>query len=244
MRKKLLLGVNIDHVATLRQARKESFPDVVEAAKACERAGADQITVHLREDRRHVQDKDVFSLRKVLKKKLNLEMACYKEIICIARKVKPDQATLVPEKRQEVTTEGGLDIIKNLDTVARTVEKLNQKGITVSLFIDPEFDQIEMAVRTGAQYIEIHTGSYANARGEKSREIELRKCIDAAAFANALGMGVNAGHGIDYENIKGILRMPYLHELNIGFSLVSKALFTGLEKAVRVMVQKMKYYKE
>ncbi|MDD5644442.1 MAG: pyridoxine 5'-phosphate synthase [bacterium] len=243
MGKKLLLGVNIDHIATLRQARLEKFPSIIRAAEVCEKAGADQITVHLREDRRHIQDKDVFELKKNLSGKLNLEMACYDEIVGIARKLRPRQATLVPEKRKEVTTEGGLDVLKNFSAVARTVGKLQEKKIAVSLFIDPELEQIEMALRTGAEFIELHTGAFANAASELAAGKEIRKLIDASAFANALGLGVNAGHGIDYNNMKSILKIPHLHELNIGFSIIAEAVFIGLDKAVEKMIKLMKQYK-
>ncbi|MCK9555089.1 pyridoxine 5'-phosphate synthase [bacterium] len=243
MSKKLLLGVNIDHIATLRQARLEKFPSVIRAAKACEQAGAGQITVHLREDRRHIQDKDVFELKKILSGKLNLEMACYDEIINIACKLRPHQATLVPEKRRELTTEGGLDVIKNFKAVSGTVDRLQKKRITVSLFIDPDLEQVEMALRTGAEFIELHTGSFANAASESKAQKELLKLIDASVFARALGLGVNAGHGIDYNNIKSILKIPYMHELNIGFSIIAEAVFTGLDKAVRKMIKLMRQYR-
>ncbi|MBN2190807.1 MAG: pyridoxine 5'-phosphate synthase [Candidatus Aureabacteria bacterium] len=243
MAKKLLLGVNIDHIATLRQARLEKFPSVIQAARVCEKAGAAQITVHLREDRRHIQDHDVFELKRIISGQLNLEMACYDEIVNIACRLRPRQATLVPEKRREVTTEGGLDVVKNFNAVAGTVEKLQKKKIRVSLFIDPDLEQVEMALRTGAEFIELHTGSFANAASKAKAQKELMKLIDASVFANALGLGVNAGHGIDYNNIKSILKIPHMHELNIGFSIIAESLFIGLDKAVKKMIKLMKQYK-
>jgi len=229
------LCVNIDHAATLRQARGGGEPDVIKAARVVERAGAAGITVHLREDRRHIQDKDVTALRAAVKKKFNLEMAASEEIIRFALRVRPDEATLVPEKRKELTTEGGLDIIKNMKKVSDAAARLRKKGIVVSLFIDPEEAQIKAALDTGADFIEIHTGCYANARGKEEREKELGKIKRAAAFAAELGLGVNAGHGLNYENTRAVARISEIEDLNTGHSIISRAVFTGLEKAVKDM---------
>lgn len=229
------LGVNIDHVATLRQARKGAEPDTLIAAAVCEMAGAHGITVHLREDRRHIQDADVLLLRKHVRTKLNLEMADVDSIVHFALGLLPDQATLVPEKRQEVTTEGGLDVVKNLKSLKRTVKALANSSITVSLFVDPDLKQIEACAETGAHFIELHTGAYANARRESKVQSELNALINAAAAATKLGLRVNAGHGINYHNARDLLKIPKLEEVNIGHSIISRAVFVGLDKAVREM---------
>lgn len=230
-----MLGVNIDHVATLRQARGEVFPDPVKAAQVCECSGADSIVCHLRKDRRHIQDRDLFKLRKSVKGKLNLEMSTIDEIVKIALKVKPDQATLVPERREELTTEGGLDVIKHKSRVARVVKMLSKGGIVVSLFIDPKRPQIKASEDVGASYIEIHTGRYANAATLSSRKRELRRIKESCLYAHSIGLGVNAGHGLDYENVKNIAKIPVIKELNIGFSIIAGAVFIGLGDAVKQM---------
>jgi len=241
----LKLGVNIDHVATLREARyrgrERGEPDPIAAALICEAAGAHGITAHLREDRRHIQDRDVWKLRDVIKTRLNLEMANAAEIVGIALKLKPDIICLVPERRQEVTTEGGLDVSGNIAALTETRKKMNDTGIEVSLFIAPDPPQIEAAHRTGAQFIELHTGSFAESFHEASRrEAELERLIAGADQAHALGLKVNAGHGLNYENLPMLRRVPHLVELNIGHSIISRAVTTGLEAAVREMLKLMK----
>jgi len=229
------LGVNIDHIATLRQARREFDPDPIAAAKMCEQAGADSIVAHLREDRRHINEHDVHKLRKSISTRLNLEMSLDKEIIQIAAAIKPDEATLVPEKRIEITTEGGLDVIKHFNRVKKTVETLHKKGIHVSLFIDPVKKQIQKAKESGAEIIEIHTGRYDYVRGKAAQKFELKKIKDMTQFARSLGLTVNAGHGLKYHNTKAIAKIPGIKELNIGHSIISRAAFVGLEKAVKEM---------
>ncbi len=229
------LGVNIDHVATLRQARRELFPDVVQAALACEAGGADGIVCHLREDRRHIQDKDVYDLRRTIKTKLDLEMASTEEMLGIALKVKPELVTLVPEKRQELTTEGGLDVVANLKTLREFVPKLQDAGIKVSLFIDPVPSQIEASAETGADFIEIHTGAYALPQADKVSR--LKEIVFAAELAKKLGLRVNVGHGLDYDNVKPLTGIKEIEEYNIGFSIIARAVFVGLEQAVRQMKQ-------
>jgi pyridoxine 5-phosphate synthase len=228
------LGVNIDHVATLRQQRKGLYPDVLAAALACERAGADGITVHLREDRRHIQDNDVVLLRKNIATRLNLEMAVSEEIIAIALKIRPDYVCLVPEKRQELTTEGGLDVAGSFDKIKDAVTRLKNGGIKVSLFIDPEKMQVDAAKDAGADIVELHTGKYADHHTDAS---EFERVRVAGARAVAQNLVLNAGHGLDYENVRLIAALPGMHELNIGFSIVSRALFVGLEQAVNEMKQ-------
>ena len=225
------LGVNIDHVATLRQARMGVEPEPVMAAKIAEKAGADGITIHLREDRRHIQDKDVYEIKKAISIPLNLEMACSDDIISIARDVLPVTCTIVPEKRQEITTEGGLDAAGQYDLVSNTVMRLQEKGIKVSLFIEPDKVQIDAAKKMGAEYIEIHTGLYANTEGEAHIK-ELNRIKEAAVYAHSIGLIVNAGHGLNYTNTQSIVEIPYMHEFNIGHSIISRAVFTGLETAV------------
>ena len=237
----LRLGVNIDHVATVRQARGTPYPDLLQAATVCEAAGTGGITVHLREDRRHIQDADVRALRKEISTALNLEMAVSREIVEIALEVKPDEACLVPEKREELTTEGGLDVAGQFDQVAETVKVLADAGIQVSLFIDPEPSQIEAAKHMGAAFIELHTGTYCDALGAAA-DAELDRLVAGAELANALGITVNAGHGINLENIGGILDIPHLDTLNIGHSIVADAVFKGLDQAVRDMLKAMARY--
>ncbi len=230
------LGVNIDHVATLRQARGGIEPEPVLAARVCEMAGCDSIVCHLREDRRHINDADLYILRKTVTTRLNLEMSVAREIVAIALKIRPDSATLVPEKRQELTTEGGLDCLKYGRTITGVVGKLQKKGVVVSLFVDPDKRQIKAAEDTGADFIELHTGEYANAKNDKERDARLKKLVDSAAFAISLGLKVNAGHGLNYSNVRAVAGIEGIEELNIGHSIVSRAVFVGLDKAVREMV--------
>ncbi len=233
------LGVNIDHVATLRQARRAKEPDPVAAAVLATLGGADGITIHLREDRRHIQDRDVYLLRDTVTTRLNLELAAYDEIIAIALKVKPDEATLVPEKRQELTTEGGLDVIANADSVRSAIERLKSVGIPVSLFIDPDRKQLDQAKLLGANAIEFQTASYSEAIGDAAISIELAKLHTATAHATQLGLHTHMGHGLNYQNVKPIVRIPGVEELNIGHSIVSRAVLVGMERAVREMKQVM-----
>jgi pyridoxine 5-phosphate synthase len=235
------LGVNIDHIATIRQARGGVEPDPVTAAAIAELAGADGITVHLREDRRHIQDRDVTILRKTIKTRMNLEMAATDEMITIALKLKPDMCTLVPEKRQELTTEGGLDVRCNMEQLKSAVERLRSGGIPVSLFIDADPDQIKAADKVGADYIEIHTGILADAVDWKSEEKELVRIENAVKLALKLGIGVNAGHGLNYSNIKRITSVRGIEEYNIGHSIISRAVLVGLERAVREMVELVRF---
>lgn len=228
------LGVNIDHVATLRQARKTYEPDPVHAAALAELGGADGITIHLREDRRHIQDRDLRVLRETVAIKLNLELAATPEIVGIACKTRPDQATLVPERREEVTTEGGLDVLGNLIAVERSVKELQAAGIFVSLFLDADERQIEAAARMKADAVELHTGQYALARG-KPQEQELIKLIQAGKQIRQLGMQLHAGHGLNYQNTRPVACIPEMRELNIGHAIVSRAVLVGLERAVRDM---------
>ena len=228
------LGVNIDHVATVRQARRTVEPDPVWAAALSELGGADCITLHLREDRRHIQDRDLRILRETVRGKLNLELACNSEVLEIACEVKPDQATLVPEKREEVTTEGGLDVAGQYDHVARSVERLREAGISVSLFLDPVPQHIELAARLAVDAVELHTGQYAlaDARG---RPAELEQLAQAGKLICSAGMALHAGHGLTYHNVQPVARLPGMIELNIGHSIVSRALMVGFERAVREM---------
>jgi pyridoxine 5-phosphate synthase len=229
------LGVNIDHVATVRQARGVAEPDPVTAAALAELAGADGITVHLREDRRHIQDRDVELLRRTVGTRLNLEMAATDEMVGIALKLLPDCVTLVPEKREELTTEGGLDVIRYRSSLKDPVELLRQGGITVSLFVDPDLEQIKAARRLGADTIEIHTGAYCEARDPGSRRIELDKIDNAVRAGRKLGLGVNAGHGLNYQNVREVVALGGIEEFNIGHSIVSRAVLVGMERAVREM---------
>ncbi len=229
------LGVNIDHVASLRQARGGKEPEPIAAAMLVESAGADGIVVHLREDRRHIQDRDLRLLRQVLKTRLNLEMAPAAEIVNIAIDVKPDLVTLVPERREELTTEGGLDVIKHKDALKKVISRLHKNDIDVSIFIDPDTKQIEAARDIGATIIEIHTGRYANASSRKEEEMETEEILNSAMFAKGIGLSVSAGHGLNYRNVRDIAGMKEIEELNIGHSIISRAVLVGLEKAVREM---------
>jgi pyridoxine 5-phosphate synthase len=235
------LGLNVDHIATVRQARGGVEPDPVAAAAMGELAGAEGITIHLREDRRHIQDRDLEILRQTVNTKLNLEMAATQEMVRIALRVKPEQVTLVPEKRQELTTEGGLDVILNLKSVTDAAKCLRDNGIIVSLFVDPNQEQIKAANKSGADYIEIHTGAYAVARGWAGQEKELEAIDTAIKLARKVGMGVNAGHGLNYVNIKAIAALGGIEEYNIGHSIISRAMLVGLDRAVRDMVELIKY---
>jgi pyridoxine 5-phosphate synthase len=231
----ILLGVNIDHVATLRQARGTAYPDPVTAALAAEEAGADFITLHLREDRRHIQDADVRALRKRLRTRMNLEAAVTPEMIAFARRVRPHDICLVPERRAELTTEGGLDVAAGFARVARACRVLSAGGIRVSLFIDPDRKQIDAAARTGAPVIELHTGTYADASSPAARRRELARIRIAAAYAAGLGLQVNAGHGLNYRNVTAIAALRPIRELNIGHSIVARSVFVGMARAVREM---------
>ncbi len=226
------LGVNIDHVATLREARKGVEPDVIAAAKVCELTGAHQITVHLRQDRRHIQDRDVELLAQVLNVRLNLEMAAVDEIIGIATGIQPHTVCLVPENRQEVTTEGGLDVASQRERLTEVVSRFHEAGVKVSMFIDPEQEQVEASAATGADYVELHTGAYANA-DEASTKDELNRLVQAAAHAIDSGLIFNAGHGLTIRNLRPVAAISGLNEVNIGHSIVSRAVFIGLEAAVR-----------
>ena len=227
------LGVNIDHIATIRQARLDPEPDPVAAAVICELAGAHQITVHLRGDRRHIQDRDLRLLRETVKSRINLEMGATAEMVRIALEVKPEQATLVPEKREEVTTEGGLDVAGQRAKIRRVVRKLKEGGITVSLFIDPDEDQVRASAKTGAEFIELHTGRYANATTDAEQDTEFEALRKSAKLAHSLGLGVNAGHGLTNLNLERITTLPYLNEVNIGHNIIAKAVLVGLDRAVR-----------
>lgn len=231
------LGVNIDHIATIRQARRTVEPDPVAAAVLAELAGADGITVHLREDRRHIQDHDVRLLRQTVRTHLNLEMAATDEMVALALDIKPDYVTLVPEKREEVTTEGGLDIAGQLNRMTDVVSALQSSGIPVSLFIDAEHDQIDAAAETGAKFIELHTGQYAGSYSEEGQAKELEILAQGCEIAIAAGLRINAGHGLTYWNVYPIARLPGMEELNIGHTIISRAVLVGLERAVREMKQ-------
>lgn len=235
----LRLGVNIDHVATVRQARKVAEPDPVHAAVLAELAGAHGITVHLRADRRHVQDRDVEILRQTVKTRLNLEMAAIQEMVRIALTVKPNQVTLVPERREEVTTEGGLDVVLNSVQLKPVVRTLQDGGIGVSLFVDPDLEQVKESHKLDAQAIEINTASYADARDDKALDAALRKITDAARLAKRLGLWVHAGHGLTYHNVRALAAISEISELNIGHSIVARALLVGMERAVREMLDAM-----
>jgi pyridoxine 5-phosphate synthase len=234
------LGVNVDHVATLRQARRTTYPDPVTAAALAELAGAQQITIHLREDRRHIQDRDLRILRETCQTLLNLEMAATQEMVKIAYEYKPDVVTLVPERREELTTEGGLDVAGQREQVAKIIKNLKDGEITVSLFIDPDLDQIRAAHKVDADRIELHTGRYCEARNERERGRELSRIVDAAKAAAKLGMGVAAGHGLNYDNVQPIARIREIDELNIGHAIVGRAVLVGFERAVREMLELMR----
>lgn len=229
------LGVNVDHVATIRETRKIDYPDPVEAALISEKAGADSIVCHLREDRRHIQDKDLYKLKKRLKIKLNLEMAAREEIIAIALDVKPDQVTLVPEKRKELTTEGGLDVLSEEKALEKVLRRMANSGIEASLFIEPDRRQIKASAGIGCRMIELHTGSYANAKNKEGLKREFLNLKETAVFAKRLGLKVFAGHGLNYENTHILREIPEIEEYNIGHSIIARAIFVGLEKAVREM---------
>lgn len=229
------LGVNIDHVATLRQARRGRYPDPVVAAAMAELAGAEQITLHVREDRRHVNDRDLQILKQTVNGTLNLEMAAVQAMLDLCLQVRPDTATLVPERREELTTEGGLDVAAHKDEVKRVTRALRDGGVEVSLFVDPEPEQIRASVRADAQAVELHTGRYCEARTPKARAAELARLAEAAKAATKLGLRVAAGHGLDYENVRPVARIEEVGELNIGYSIVCRAVLVGFERAVRDM---------
>jgi pyridoxine 5-phosphate synthase len=243
----LKLGVNIDHVATIREARyrgrDDGEPDVLQAAIVSEKAGAHGITIHLREDRRHIQDRDVWNVRRATRLRLNLEMANASEIVEIALKVRPDIVCIVPERRQEVTTEGGLDVASQWQALQQTRQRMNDSGIEVSLFIAPDDVQIAASARVGAQFVELHTGSFAEAFHRGEHDSELERLAAAARQARELGLQVNAGHGLNYQNVGLLERVPNLMELNIGHSIVSRAVFVGLDSAVREMLNAMRHYR-
>ena len=230
-----LLGVNIDHVATLRQARGTTYPDPVQAALICEEAGAEGITLHLREDRRHIQDDDVRRMRPVLKKHMNLELAVTAEMVAFAKEIKPQHVCFVPEKREEVTTEGGLDVVGHFEDVKAATAELTAVGCDVSLFIDADFAQIDAAVACGAPTIEIHTGAYADADTPEAQAKELERIVKGAEYAAAKGLVVNAGHGLNLSNVAPIAQIPQIHELNIGHSIVADSVFVGMTQAVKDM---------
>ncbi|MBU8896993.1 pyridoxine 5'-phosphate synthase [Corallococcus sp. H22C18031201] len=234
------LGVNVDHVATLRQARRTPYPDPVTAAALAELAGARQITIHLREDRRHIQDRDLRILRDTVQTLLNLEMAATAEMVKIAYEYKPDVVTLVPERREELTTEGGLEVAGQREQIAKIIKNLKDGEISVSLFIDPDLDQVRAAHKVNADRIELHTGRYCEARNERERARELARIVDAAKAAAKLGMGVAAGHGLNYDNVQPIARIQEIDELNIGHGIVARAVLVGFERAVREMLELMR----
>ncbi len=229
------LGVNIDHIATLREQRKPSKVDILEALKIVESAGADGVTIHLREDRRHIQDKDVFLIKKYKKKRLNLEMSLNKEIVDIALRTKPDSVCIVPERRKELTTEGGLDVYSQKKRIKKVIKRLKQKKIFVSLFIAPEKKQVLSAKEVGADAVEIHTGKYADAKSVFQRRKELQRIKRISKLVLSLGLELHAGHGLDYNNVKEIAKIKGMEELNIGYSIVTESIFIGLEKAVKRM---------
>ncbi|MGF1693595.1 pyridoxine 5'-phosphate synthase [Photobacterium kagoshimensis] len=231
----ILLGVNIDHVATLRNARGTRYPDPVHAAEVAERAGADGITIHLREDRRHINDRDVRILRETIQTRMNLEMAVTDEMVEIALQTQPEFVCLVPEKREELTTEGGLDVAGQVEKIKAATEKLTAAGIKVSLFIDADRAQIDASLACGAPYIELHTGHYADAETEEEQQAEFKRIAAAASYADGLGIKVNAGHGLTYHNVKPLAALPEIYELNIGHSIMGRAMFDGLSKAVADM---------
>ena len=230
-----LLGVNIDHVATLRQARGTTYPDPVKAALVCEQAGAEGITLHLREDRRHIQDDDVRRMRPLLKTHMNLELAVTDEMVAFAKEIQPQHVCFVPEKRQEITTEGGLDVVRHFDDVKAATQALSVIGCDVSLFIDADFAQIDAAVACGAPTIELHTGAYADAESEEAQHAELQRIVQGAEYAASKGLVVNAGHGLNLQNVAPIAAIPQIHELNIGHSIIAESVFVGLEQAVQDM---------
>lgn len=230
-----LLGVNIDHVATLRQARGTTYPDPVKAALICEQAGAEGITLHLREDRRHIQDDDVRRMRPVLTTRMNLEIAVTDEMVAFAKEIQPHHVCFVPEKRQEITTEGGLDVLGHFEDVKAATQALTAIGCDVSLFIDADFSQIDAAIACGAPTIELHTGAYADAKTAEAQQIELERIIKGTEYAASKGLVVNAGHGLNLDNVAAIAAIPQIHELNIGHSIIAESVFVGLEQAVKDM---------
>lgn len=232
---KIFLGVNIDHIATLRQARGTTYPDPVHAASVAELNGADGITVHLREDRRHIVDRDVRVLKETIQTRMNLEMAVTEEMLNIACEIKPEFVCLVPEKREELTTEGGLDVLGQQDKITKAVMRLSEAGILVSLFIDADKEQIDAAVASGAPYIEVHTGAYADADNDAEQQAELKKIAAGVSYAHNAGLKVNAGHGLHYHNVQPIAAIPEIYELNIGHAIIARAAFDGLGKAVKDM---------
>ncbi len=237
--KPILLGVNVDHIATLRQARLTRYPDPVEAVYAAENGGADGITIHLREDRRHIQERDVELIQHVLLTRLNLEMAVTDKMLAFAEKIKPVHSCFVPEKREELTTEGGLNVLADEGHIRDACARMANAGIDVSLFIDPDIKQIEAAIRCKAPTIEIHTGAYADAKTREEQHIEWQRIVKAAEFAHQSGLVVNAGHGLNYQNTQAIARIPEINELNIGHGIIARAFFMGLENAVREMKRLM-----
>jgi len=234
------LCINIDHIATLRNARGGTEPDPVAAAKICELAGADGIVVHLREDRRHIKDHDVRTLRKTITTKLDLEMGASDEIVAIALDIVPDLVTLVPEKRQELTTEGGLDVIAQKEKLRNVITQFHTKKIPVSLFVDPVVSQIEASKEIGADMIELHTGEYAEAKGESELKSLLKEIVSAAEYGKKIGLDVNAGHGLNYTNVSAVAAIPQIDEMSIGHSIISRAAFVGLEQAVKEMIALVK----
>lgn len=232
---KVILGLNIDHVATVRQARGGKEPDLIYAALEGIKGGAKGITVHLREDRRHVQDRDVFLLKKKIRVPLNLEMSIADDIVRVASRLRPEKACFVPERRKELTTEGGLDIVSKKKEIREAVKWLQKNGTLVSLFIDPVKNQVQAASQTGADFIELHTGTYANHRSAFGRKKELNRLCEAALFAHSLGLRVNAGHGLNYQNVIPVVQLPYMEELNIGHAIVSHSIFVGMRNAVSKM---------
>ena len=236
---RILLGVNIDHVATLRQARGTRYPDPIQAAIEAEQAGADAITLHLREDRRHIQDRDVEMLKDILQTRMNLEMAVTDEMIAIAEKIKPEDCCLVPERREELTTEGGLDVVGHFDRIKKACKRLADAGVRVSLFIDPDAEQIKAAAKTGAPVIELHTGTFADADSKAEEHVELSNIIQGVKLGQDLGIQVNAGHGLHYHNVTDIATIQGIRELNIGHAIIARAVFTGLKDAVSDMKRLM-----
>jgi len=234
------LGVNIDHIATIREIRKAISPEPVFAALLCESAGADSIVVHLREDRRHIKERDLYLLKKVVRSKLNLEMSTAADVVRVACEVCPDQATLVPERRQELTTEGGLDVVRNSKKIAQAIKRLRKHNIVISLFIDPLRDQIDASLKLAVKMIELHTGKYCGAATPAAKRARLSELVKAAKYAHNKGMIVNAGHGLDYYNVEPIARISQIQELNIGYSIVCRAALVGLERAVREMKELIK----
>ncbi|KTD22407.1 pyridoxine 5'-phosphate synthase [Legionella londiniensis] len=239
MNKNLLLGVNIDHIATLREARGTRYPDPVQAAMIAEEAGADGITLHMREDLRHIQARDVRLIKAVLQTRMNLELAVTDAMLSFAEEIQPEHVCFVPEKREELTTEGGLDVKAHFNIIQQATKRMQKQGSQVSLFIDPEISQIEAAAETGAEAIELHTGCYADARDETLQKEELERIRQAARYAAKLNLIVNAGHGLHYHNVQAVAAIKELHELNIGHAIISRALFCGLKEAVKHMRQLM-----